>query len=178
MKSKFIGFPGALLMLSILLLTSCNGTITVKVVDEETGEPIEGAVVMVEWTITKGIGLTHTDSYKVVEVVTDKEGKAEMSGVYNPFADLSSVAVYKKGYVLWSNNDVFKGSRMLTNFEWKNNYTFKLNRFKPEYSYIEHTSFISRSTGTAHGDKKLLDEAYYWEELEASKERDKRRRQQ
>ncbi len=158
------------------LSSGCYADITGIVVDAETGKPIEGAIIMVEWTKTTGLGLTSTKSYKVVEVVTDKEGKAEIEGLYNlsPGVDLRSVAVYKKGYVAWSHNDVFAGSRYLTGFDWKNNYIFKLARFKPEYSYIDHTSFIRRAIGTAHGKKKLIREASYWENLEASKERDKR----
>lgn len=174
-KKKLTRLSYLLLMLCILL-TSCYGPITGRVIDAETGEPIEGAVIMVEWTKTKGIGLSHTESYKVIEVLTDKDGNAEMEGVDAFFVDLVRVAVYKKGYVLWSNNNVFKGSRTLTSFEWKNNYIFKLNRFKPEYSYIDHTSFISSAIGSGLSEKKMIEEASYWEDLESSKERDKRRK--
>ncbi len=170
-------FLGILLILSTLS-TSCYGQITARVVDADTGDPIEGAVIMVEWTKTKGIGLTHTESYKVVEVLSDKEGKAEISGVDAFFVDLARVAVYKKGYVLWSNNNVFKGSRTLTTFEWKDNYTFKLNRFKPEYSYIDHGLFIDSAISAGFGDKKLIYEATEWEGKKASKERDMLRRKQ
>jgi hypothetical protein len=48
---------------------------TGTVQDAETGAPIEGAVVFVEWTKTKGLpGLTSTKVYKIVEVETDKDG--------------------------------------------------------------------------------------------------------
>jgi hypothetical protein len=164
-----------ILMLLSMFLQSCYSPITGKVVDAESGDPIEGAVIMIEWTKTKGIGLTHTESYKVVEVLTDKEGKVMIPGVDSVFANLARVAVYKKGYVLWSNNNVFKGSRQLTNFEWKNNYTFELNRFKPEYSYIDHTSFISRAISAGFGNKKKIMEAYRWERKKASEERSKAR---
>lgn len=179
MKKKFIGFSGVLLMLSMFLL-SCYADIIGIVVDDETGEPIEGAVIMAEWTKTKGLGLTYTKSYRVVEVVTDKEGSTKISGIpafdsLSPFIDLGSVAVYKKGYVLWSNNHTFPGTKHHTDFKWRNNYVFRLERFKPEYSYLKHTSFIGRAISSGLGDKKLLSEASYWENLEASKERDKRR---
>ena len=174
-EKRFIGFSGVLLMLSMLLI-SCYADITGIVVDAETGKPIEGAIIMVEWTKTTGLGLTSTKSYKVVEVVTDKEGKAKIEGLFDlsPFIDLGSVAVYKKGYVLWSHNNVFAGSRMLTGFEWKNNYVFKLARFKPEYSYLKHTSFIGRATGVGY--TPLINEASSWEGKKASKERDERDR--
>ncbi|MBI5748930.1 MAG: hypothetical protein HZA00_07370, partial [Nitrospinae bacterium] len=74
------------LILTILFLTTgCYAEITGTIVDAETGEPIEGAVVLVEWTKTKGLGLTYTQSYQVVEVITDKDGKATVSGVFSPF---------------------------------------------------------------------------------------------
>ena len=44
------------------------------VVDDETKEPIEGAVVAAQWNKTKGPpGLTNTVTIKVVETVTDME---------------------------------------------------------------------------------------------------------
>ena len=185
MKSKFIGFPGALLMLSMFLYSCYSyGTITGKVVDDETGEPIEGAVIMAEWTETKGmIGLSHTMSYKVVEVVTDKdgkaiipgvkEGKAIIMGISKPYIESPTVAVYKKGYVLWSNNHIFPGTKHHTDFKWRNNYVFRLERFKPEYSYRSHVSFIRRAIASGFGDKKLTLEAFEWERKKASEERKK-----
>ncbi len=160
-------------LLICILLASCYGPIKGQVIDAETGEPIEGAVIMVEWTKTEGFGLTHTESYKVVEVLTDKNGMAEIDGVDAIFVDLVRVAVYKKGYVLWSNNNVFKGSRTLTSFEWKDSYVFKLNRFKPEYSYNEHTMFIHSAIGSGLGKKIVIEEAYSWEEDKAFEERRK-----
>ena len=63
-----------LAILLVLMVTSCNAEITGTVVDAETGQPIEGAVVLVEWTMTKGVpGMSHTESYKIVEEITDKE---------------------------------------------------------------------------------------------------------
>ena len=158
------------------LSTGCYGEITGTVVDAETGKPIEGAVILVEWTKTKGLGLTHTESYKVVEVLTDKEGKATISGTFSPFVDYPDVAVYKKGYVAWSSRIIFPDHINRTDFKWKNNYVFRLEHFKPEYSYIDHSSFIGRAINAGLSDKKIIYEAYKWERKKASKERDKRRR--
>src|SRR3989338_10920318 len=82
------------ILLIIFSLSSCSyAGMSGTVIDAETGRPIEGAVVLVEWTMTKGIGLTHTDSYKVVEKVTDKNGKFSVSGVSNPFVDPPMIVV-------------------------------------------------------------------------------------
>lgn len=167
-----------LIAITILLNSGCYASMSGTVIDAETGKPIEGAVILVEWTYTSGkwIGLRTTSSYKVVEVITDKEGKFKVSGVVNPFVNTPEVTIYKKGYVCWSSRIIFPDYRNRTDFIWGKTYTFKLEHFKPEYSYIEHTSFIGSAINSGLGEKKLMEDAYYWEELEASKERDKRRR--
>ncbi len=167
-----------LYILKIYPFSTYYGPITTKVVDAETGEPIEGAVVMAEWTNTKGMpGLSYTVSYKVEEVITDSEGVARLKGIPKGAASLDVVAVYKKGYVLWSDHNVFAGSRQLTVFEWKDNYVFEMARFKPEYSYDKHKSFIHSAIRLGRGDKKAIAKAYHWEGKEASKERDNHRKQ-
>lgn len=165
-------------LFNIFLISHTSyGPITTKVIDAETGEPIEGAIVMVEWTNVKGMpGLSYTVSYKVEEVISDSEGIARLAGIPKRAASLDVVAVYKKGYVLWSDHNVFAGSRQLTVFEWKDNYVFEMARFKPEYSYDKHTSFIRSSIRSGRGVKNIIKEAYHWEGIEAVKERGIRRK--
>ena len=58
---KFI--TPCLAILLVFMVTNCSAEITGTVVDAETGKPIEGAVVLVEWTMTKGVpGMSHTES--------------------------------------------------------------------------------------------------------------------
>ena len=73
--------------LFFFLLTGCYPEISGTVVDADTGEPIEGAVVLVEWTKTHGIGLTWTESVKVFEGVTDKHGRITIPGTVRPFVN-------------------------------------------------------------------------------------------
>lgn len=155
--------------------------ITTKVVDADTGEPIDGAVIMAEWTNTKGIGLTYTVSYKIEEVITDENGMARLEGIPTGKASLYAVAVYKKGYFLWSNKHTFPETQHHTDYKWKDNYIFQLERFvlkdyKPKYPYMKHTEFIGRATGLIKSHKPLISKASYWENLEASKERSRRYR--
>jgi hypothetical protein len=134
----------------LIILFGCYSPITGTVVDAETGKPIEGAVVMAEWTKRHGIGDYHTESVKVVEVLSDKDGKVRISGILVPFVDPPDVTVYKKGYVAWSNRSIFMdGGRK--DFVWNNGAVFKLEKFKPEYSYVEHDSFVSRSINASLG---------------------------
>ena len=112
--------------------------------------------------------MSHTESHKVVEVVTDKEGNASIEGVLSPFVDAPDVTVYKKGYVAWNNHYIFPDWKKRTDFKWENNYVFKLEKFKPEYSYDKHTSFI-REAIRSHAEsekKQLMKKAYEWEEYQ------------
>jgi hypothetical protein len=154
----------ALLIVIIMCFVSSCGykSISGKVIDAETDQPVEGAVVLVEWTKTKGLGLTHTEVYKVDEKLTDKEGKVTIDDVSDIFVDPPGVTVYKKGYVAWNNEHIFPSLKKRTDFKWKNGYVFKLERFKPEYSYVEHDSFVSSAIhgGSGSERKKLFKKIY------------------
>jgi len=178
MKIKNITLILALLAITgcygpIAKLTGCYGPITGTVVDAETGKPVEGAVVVVEWTKRIGFGHHYTKSHKLIETLTNKEGKVIIPGVCRPLLDPVDVTVYKKGYVAWNNYSIFPDDTKRTDFKW-GDYTFKLERFKPDYSYDKHVSFISDAAHFVFGNKKLISQAYQWEESKASRERDDR----
>lgn len=155
------------LIIALFFLTSgCYADMTGTVVDAETGKPIEGAVVLVEWTKTKGIGLTATESYKVVEVITDKGGKFSVSGVSNPFVNLPRFTVYKKDYVAWNNEYIFPTWEKRKDYKWENGMTIKMMSFKKDYSRADHVYFLHSITHWG----KLMNEAYRWEELEKEKQ--------
>jgi len=166
----------ALIIFLLFGTIGCYATITGTVVDSETEEPIEGAVVLVEWTKTKGFGLTYTESYKVIEAITDKEGKATVSGVFNPMVNPPDITIYKKGYVAWNNKFIFPNYKKRKDFKWQSEYVFKLERFKPEYTYSEHWDFINDviHSGIALGKKDLIKSAIEWEEDKAFEEKRKR----
>lgn len=159
--------------LCVLPVLGCYATITGTVVDSETGQPIEGAVVLAEWSITKGLGLTYSKSYEVVEAVTDKEGKVTVSGLFNPLVNHPSVTVYRKGYVAWNNQYIFPDRKRRVDFKWSNDYVFRLEKFRPEYSHIKHVNFIDDAifSYTANERKLLIIKAYEWERKKASEER-------
>lgn len=167
-----------ILAVTLFSTTSCYAEITGNIVDAETSQPIEGAVVLVEWTITKGLGFTYTESYKVIEVVSNKEGKITIAGnIVNPFVNPPHITVYKKGYVAWNNEYIFPDYKKRTDFKWKNRYVFRLERFKEGYSLIDHESFIDSTThlSTKPESKKQFFKAYEeWEANEVIKERQER----
>lgn len=164
MKTKQI-----ILAVAILFLTSsCYAEMTGTVVDAETGKPIEGAVMLVVWTKTKGLGLTYTETYKVIEVVTDKAGQLKVSKVYNPFVNPPYITIYKKGYVAWNNKFIFPDYRKREDFKWQRGYVFKMERFKNEYTYSDHVSFMGTATLGDWG--KIFKKAIRLEELKRSEE--------
>jgi hypothetical protein len=147
-----------------------------RVIDAETQQPIEGAIVLVEWTKKHGFGDAWTESYKVVEAVSDNEGKVNIEGCYSLFVEPPDITVYKKGYVAWNDENIFPSQEKRTDFRW-GSYVYKLERFKEEYSFIKHTSFIRGAINVGLGNnKKLITDAFYWEALEASRERDKHKK--
>ena len=84
MRNKKLAILSAVILSIIvfIIFRPCSyPPMTGTVVDAETGKPIEGAVVLVEWTKTHGIGEHWTESFKVEESVTDREGKFTITGI-------------------------------------------------------------------------------------------------
>ena len=80
-------FPlGRILWISCLLAlslfaTACAATFRGKIIDADTKQPIEGAVVVATWSEeTTTIGATHTRLKDVKEVLTNKNGEWEIHG--------------------------------------------------------------------------------------------------
>src|ERR1700690_335129 len=132
-----IAFRQTIISIILVFLYSCGtGSMNGTVVDTETGQPIDGAVVYANWSITNGVpGLSYGQDYKTVEAVTDKDGRFTLSGVLNPFVKPPIIVVYKKGYVAWRNDYIFPGYQRRESFQWKNGAVFKLDHFK-NYSHM------------------------------------------
>jgi len=156
-------------IIMIFLVSGCSGAMSGTVVDDETGKPIGGAIVYVEWTKTKGIGLSHTETYKVIETTTNKEGKFKVSGVLGLFVNPPIIVIYKNGYVAWRNEYIFPGLAKRSDYQGGDNYIFKLTQFRRNYSHSQHISFIEIG-GLSHSSTKL-DEAFSWEIPMAQRER-------
>lgn len=171
-----------IIALVLIIIPGCYKGITGIVVDSETGKPIEGAVVLVEWTKTHGIGEHWTESYKVATAVTDKDGKFKLPGCYSPTVNEPNVTIYKKGYVAWSSRWIFPSWENRKDYEWRSGDVYKLERFKDTYSYVDHDGFISRSINDTIGweNKKLFMKTYYDSEerliIRERSERDKKKR--
>ncbi len=162
-------------ILSIMLLvTGCYVPISGRVIDAETNAPIEGAVVLVEWTKTKGVGLTYTESVKVAETLSNKDGQFDLPGCFSPFVNEPDVTVYKKGYVAWSSRIIFPDYRKRTDFIW-GNYVFRLEKFQAS-THDAHVDFIRSSINSSLNieSKKIIYNAFERERDLALQERLKR----
>lgn len=164
----------AVLIITFITCTGCTRPITGKIVDAETGQPIEGAVLLVEWTKVHGFGMTYTSSEKAIEVLSDKNGIVNIPGHNDPTAQCPDVTIYKPRYVAWNSQFIFPGYTRRTDFSWKDGFVFRLERFKQEYTYKDHTSFIYSTMNTANIEQKQrMHEAFEWERVNSNNEMNK-----
>lgn len=131
------------IVILVSLLTSCYLPISGKVIDAETQQPIDSAVVLVQWTEQHGFGFTYHTVYKMSETETDKNGKFSLPGAYSPFIDPPDLVIYKSGFVAWRNDFIFPGyQKRSDNDRWQHNGVYKLEKFKDEYSRSQHSMFM------------------------------------
>jgi len=149
----------AILMLALLAQTGCTEQssaprvpnfppISGTVVDADTGEPIEGAAVIATWVAAAGIG---GGSYEGMnEDLTNYAGVFNINGTMYGGTDFN-FAIYKYGYLAWSHNTRMINSdgkrELVPGFEWKSGQTYRLEKFPPTWSHLNHTRFIEESVG-------------------------------
>ena len=146
----------SLILICILLIISTSvwgrSIITGQVVDAETGKPIEKAAVHIEW-LKSGSGPPGLAGYERVEVaedLTDAQGRFKAPNYSTLFKDYR-MAVYKKGYVCWSSEDIFPTYEERKGFRLKNGMVIKLERFREEYSREKHAIFTTVSSTSRRG---------------------------
>jgi hypothetical protein len=134
-----------LLIFVIMIASGCSHypDITGRVIDNATGKPIEGALVVAQWTKKHGFGLTNTTLSKITETLTDKEGKFSLSGSYDPFVEPPEMIIYKEGYTPWRNDSIFPSCNLVKENEWKNNVTYKLDIFSDKYTAVQLSRFMN-----------------------------------
>jgi len=121
---------------------------TGTIIDAETKAPIEGAVVLVEWTKVKGIGFTYTESYKVAETISDKDGKFHLPGCICVGTDEPDVTIYKKGYVAWNNKYTFPNYVKRNGVSW-GDISILLNKYDEHMLHSDHIMFIRSRINTS-----------------------------
>lgn len=105
MRNKKRLVRGFLILLMIFILNACahwDGPYRGKIVELETGKPIEGAVVAADWVIEPFV---HTERIcDAKETITNENGEFELPKGWcwsHPFASLGkpNVVVFKPGYL-------------------------------------------------------------------------------
>jgi len=143
------------ILLLLFTLTGCYLPLSGKVIDADTQQPIEGAIVLAQWTIQHGLGLTYHTVHKIVETETDKKGQFTLPGAYNVFVDQPELVIYKQGYIAWRNNAILiikkdEGGKIETIGEkrtdydvWEHGYVYKLEPFREGYSRYKNYLIMS-----------------------------------
>ncbi len=146
----------AIIILTAMAIASCSHSSkknqldqidpgpTAIVVDEETGEPIEGASAIAIWWKGKqlswfeGAGAFVPVPRHVEETNSDNEGRILIPGFWE---DRSApvLSVYKCGYIIW-NQHVIKGKGDRTDFD-EDNRLVRLERRPQDFSFIMHDQF-------------------------------------
>jgi len=134
--------------------TSACGRWMIKgqVVDAETNNPIENAAVHIEWLKSGSgpIGLAGSVTVEVDEDLSDAEGLFEVPS-YSTLFKWYHMAVYKKGYVCWSSDDIFPTYEKRKGFSLEDGMVIKLERFKEEFDKEKHADFtVFSKTGISH----------------------------
>lgn len=134
----------------MMVIAGCYHGINGKVVDNATGKPLEGALVVVQWTRPDIHSIEGISSAVIMntETLTDKEGGFVIrSTPSNPFANPPRMIIIKEGYIPWRNDEIFPGGHIDKDKKWKNNETYKLDVFTDKYSYNQVDFFLFLQSG-------------------------------
>ncbi len=138
-------FKAVLLIFVLIIGSGCSyySGISGKVVDSVTGKPIEGAIVVAQWTAARGwLGEQQRELHKIVETLTDKEGKFSLSGTMGFALDPPEMIIYKEGYIPWRNDMVFPSCNIVKDHEWKNNVVYNLSTMTNKYTAEQLNQFM------------------------------------
>ncbi len=113
---------GLIFLIFIMIsATGCTTTIRGRVVDAETGEPVEGAVYAINWFRLHGCCMSirigdgsGEERLEVADGFTDADGYFEIPK-YQPtlFAPpIFRLGVYKKGYAVWDDEDITRWNEL------------------------------------------------------------------
>lgn len=139
-NTKFLNIPHrkkiivAVVLTVLFIACFCNyyGGIKGTVIDNVTGKPIEGAVVVAQWTMERGFPFPGHILHKIVETPTNKDGKFSLSGTIGLMLEPPEMIVCKDGYIPWRNDMVFQSERendSNKHNEWNNHRTYRLDKF-------------------------------------------------
>jgi hypothetical protein len=150
-----------MLLISAGMLCACAGpylgtiySLKAKVVDAETGKPIQGAAAVAVWKGYEGDGVPV--AVHLEESVSDSAGEIHIDGFWAPqiFESVGPVlSVYKCGYVLWNQKRIYGqkapyGYR--DDFD-KENTVIRMEKWPADFSFVAHMDFIRYYSGYGYG---------------------------
>ena len=128
-------------------MTGCATTLRDQVLDAQTGQPIEGPVVLGVRTKGAGLpGLSHTELVGVREAETDAAGRFALDGASGLLLDEQSITVYKFGYAAWNNQWIFPGFKPRP--DPRVPAEIRLEPFPAGGSHQQHMMFIRSATSS------------------------------
>jgi hypothetical protein len=148
------------LLLAVPFAAACSSApYTAKVVDAETGEPVEGAVYLAVWWETVSgkkawFEGASVEMAKFVEGHTDEKGWIQVPRFWfrYPFARERTLTAYKPGYVMWNQEYVFPTREKRSGFD-ASNREVRLERWKDSHKYGDQSALLSAATrGSIRGD--------------------------
>jgi hypothetical protein len=138
-----------------------------RVIDADSGRPIEGALVVCSWGFHRGVGNQAPEAVRTSETRTDPDGHYRIAQLRDLPGGLStrlarfSLIVYHRGYVAYRNDRIFHPRWRRRDFAQRNN-VVRLARWSPELSHARHLLFV--------GGTPSLREASSWERKAAAAE--------
>jgi len=139
-----------LIGLACLLITGggCARTLQARVIDAETRQPVDGAVVVGVWTKVQGIGSYFHSFVGVRETSTDANGRFQLERLESSGLDGEgegqAITVYKSGYVAWSN--IYVAPALELRQDQRIPSQILLEKLPPTYSHRQHLRLIDQAT--------------------------------
>src|SRR5262245_26181041 len=125
-----------------------------RVVDGDTGRPVQGALVYASWSFIEGFGLNSPSGYREHLATTDANGRYRVprldgmpGGGSIRLADFHMV-VYKKGYVAYRSDRRFDDLGTRTDFTQKN-HKVPLERWRSDLSHVKHLRYVGGGAALA-----------------------------
>lgn len=120
-------------------------TIQVQVIDAETKQPIDNAVVLIYWLKPARflffIPYPGRDDVELKETVSDKGGYFKMPKYSNTSYEYY-LTIYKKGHVCWNNREIFPSHEKRGDVQLKNGMAIEMERFKDGHDRVDHAGFV------------------------------------
>lgn len=139
-----------ILMIVVIILglptygCSMKSTVQLQVIDAETKEPIENAVALIYWLRPARFLLIRwpgREDVELKETVSDKTGHFSIPAYSNKDYEYY-LTIYKKGYVCWSNREIFPTEEKRTTMVLKDGMVIEMERFKENYDKLDHANFV------------------------------------